>query len=175
MFIESIQLFQDRRKDENMKAVQIFLGCLGRILISLIFILSGIGSAMDWSKSMQYLSAGLQLWASHASTMPHLLSSIAYAQSYASLLLGLAVAFQILGGLLVFFGFKTRFGAFLLFLFLVPVTVLMHSFWFVQGLDRDLQLVMFMKNLSILGAVFYLLAFGNGFPGKKAKTEVKEK
>src|SRR5579885_1631123 len=118
MFIESIQLFQDRRKGENMKAVQIFLGCLGRILISLIFILSGIASAMEWSKSLQYLSSGLQLWATHSSSMPNLLSFIVQAQNYASLLLGLAIAFQILGGLLVFFGLKTRFGAFLLFLFL---------------------------------------------------------
>lgn len=157
-----------------MRAVQIFLACLGRILISLIFILSAIGHMLDWPRSLQMLSGGLQTWSAHSLSMPKLLPVIEQMQSHTSLLMGIAVIFMLLGGLLVFFGIKTRFGAFLLTMFILATTLTMHNFWFLQGPDRELQMIMFMKNLAILGGLFYLLAFGNG-GSKKPKAEIKEK
>ena len=48
-----------------------------------------------------------------------------------------ATLFQLLGGLLVLLGIKEKLGATLLILFLIPVTVLMHSFWMVEGAERQ--------------------------------------
>lgn len=159
-----------------MRVVQFFLACLGRILISLIFILAAIGHMMDWQGSLQLLSKGLHAWAGYAMNMPQLQPIIDQLLAHIPLLMGIAVVFMLLGGLFVFFGVKTRFGAFLLLLFLIATTLTMHPFWFMHAPDRELQMIMFMKNLSILGALLYLLAFGNGCSKaeKKSKSAVAE-
>ena len=68
-----------------------------------------------------------------------------------------------LGGLSVALGLWTRIGAWLLILFLIPVTVMMHGFW---GIDDPAaartQEIMFMKNLAILGGALLLAHFGGG-------------
>jgi putative oxidoreductase len=67
------------------------------------------------------------------------------------------------GGLSVLFGYKARIGAWLLVLFLVPVTLMMHAFWTVPdaGIAR-IQEAMFMKNLSMLGAALMITYMGAG-------------
>jgi putative oxidoreductase len=69
----------------------------------------------------------------------------------------------LVGGLSVLLGYRARFGAFLLLLFLVPVTLIMHRFW---GLS-DPQMVMmqkanFMKNVSLIGATLVIMYYGSG-------------
>ena len=67
------------------------------------------------------------------------------------------------GGLSVLLGFRAKIGAWLLVLFLVPVTVMMHNFWAVQDpMMRGMQQAMFMKNLSMLGAALLISHFGAG-------------
>lgn len=162
-----------------MKVIQILLGCIGRIFISLIFILSAIGQILSWQPTLSYMTTGLQAWSSHLMLGEYSLRPLLdFGLEHASILLGIAIIFSLLGGLLVFFGIKTRFGAFLLLLFLIPVTLVMHAFWNLSGPDRELQMIMFMKNLSMLGAVLYLLAFGNGTSRSKsapAKAKAAEK
>jgi putative oxidoreductase len=93
--------------------------------------------------------------------------TIEYAAStgvpWASLLVPVSGALALLGGLSVMFGIKTRVGALLLILFLVPVTFTMHRFWMITdpGLAA-MQRVMFFKNLSMLGGAFLLLYYGGG-------------
>jgi len=149
-----------------MRAVQIFLACIGRILISLIFILSSIGHMMNWQASVTYLTNGLHHWTTPGAAMgfgmSELQSLVDHLIPHASVLMGIAVVLMLVGGLFVFFGIKTRFGAFLLMLFIIPTSILIHSFWLLQGSDRELQMMFFMRNVSILGGLFYLLAFGNG-------------
>lgn len=157
-----------------MKVVQIFIACLGRILISLIFICAAIGHILDWQGSLQLLSSGLRTWSGYVVGMSGVQSVIDMLLAHVSFAMGTAVVFMLLGGLLVFFGIKTRFGAFLLLLFLIAVTTIMHAFWILHTPDRELQMTMFMKNLSIMGGVFYLLAFGNG-GSKKTKSAPPEK
>ncbi len=159
-----------------MRVVQLFLACLGRILISLIFILAAIGHMMDWQGSVQLLTQGLHAWTGYAASMPQIIPIIDQLLGHVPLLMGIAVVFMFLGGLFVFFGVKTRFGAFLLLLFLVATSLIMHPFWYLHAPDRELQMIMFMKNLSIMGAMLYLLAFGNGGSkvAKKSKSGVAE-
>jgi putative oxidoreductase len=69
----------------------------------------------------------------------------------------------LLGGLSVLLGFKARWGALLLLLFLVPVTLMMHRFWTVSDpMAAQIQQVMFMKNLAMAGGALLIGYFGSG-------------
>jgi putative oxidoreductase len=69
----------------------------------------------------------------------------------------------LVGALSILVGYKAKWGAWLIVLFLVPVTLSMHKFW---GLDDPqatmMQQVMFMKNVSMLGAALLIAYFGSG-------------
>jgi putative oxidoreductase len=68
-----------------------------------------------------------------------------------------------LGALSVALGLRARVGAWLIVIFLVPVTLWMHSFWReTDPMMVELQLVHFMKNLSILGGALLIAYFGGG-------------
>jgi uncharacterized membrane protein YphA (DoxX/SURF4 family) len=88
---------------------------------------------------------------------------------YLPLILGIAVVFELLGAACVLLGVNVRFGALLLVLFLIPVTVLMHPFWTVQGSEYDVQVATFLRNLSIIGGLLILLAYGKGEPRQVSK------
>jgi putative oxidoreductase len=67
------------------------------------------------------------------------------------------------GALSILLGYHARIGAWLLVLFLVPVTLIMHNFWAVKDpMMAQLQMVMFMKNLSMLGGALLISQFGAG-------------
>jgi putative oxidoreductase len=100
---------------------------------------------------------------------PHHFSgdAIAHAQAngvpMAQLLVPLSGVLALLGGLSVALGLKARFGALLLAAFLLPVTLMMHRFWSIDDPQQAmLQQVMFMKNMSMLGAALMLSHFGAG-------------
>lgn len=93
--------------------------------------------------------------------------SIAYAAAqgvpFANILVPLSGVMALVGGLSVLVGFKTRLGALLLLLFLVPVTLTMHNFWAVtEPAAAQIQQVMFMKNVALMGGALLLLCFGAG-------------
>ncbi|MCE9581467.1 MAG: DoxX family protein [Planctomycetes bacterium] len=68
-----------------------------------------------------------------------------------------------LGGLSIALGYKSRIGAWLLVLFLVPVTLVMHNFWAVADpAAAQIQQIMFMKNVSMLGMALFLTWVGPG-------------
>lgn len=67
------------------------------------------------------------------------------------------------GGVSVLVGYRARVGAWLIVLFLVPVTLTMHAFWAVSDPTMiGIQQAMFMKNLSMLGAALLVAHFGAG-------------
>ena len=81
----------------------------------------------------------------------------------ASVLVPLAGILALLGGLSVIVGFHARYGAMLLVFFLVPVTLVMHKFWGIADAQVAMvQQIMFMKNLSMLGAALLIVHFGSG-------------
>jgi putative oxidoreductase len=81
----------------------------------------------------------------------------------ANVLVPLSGVLLLLGGLSVLTGYHARIGAFLLLLFLLPVTLTMHAFWAISdpGLAQ-LQQVHFMKNLALMGGTLLLMYFGPG-------------
>ena len=81
----------------------------------------------------------------------------------AGLLVPLSGIIAIAGGLSVALGYKAKIGAWLLVIFLIPVTLAMHNFWAVTDpMMRGVQIAMFMKNLSMLGAALLITYFGSG-------------
>ena len=113
----------------------------GRIIFSLIFLLAAMG---------------------HFSS-----AEIAYASAQgvpmASVLVPLSGVISAVGALSIILGYKARLGALLLVIFLVPVTLYMHAFWNVTDpMMKQMQMAMFMKNLSLLGGALIIGYFGSG-------------
>lgn len=68
------------------------------------------------------------------------------------------------GSLSLLLGWHPRIGAALLFLFLVPVAVLMHGFWReTDPMQRAGQRAHFWKNITLAGAMLYIIA-NTGWP-----------
>ena len=116
-----------------------FLRITGRVLLALIFIVSGLGKLFHFHDS-----AGMMA----SKGMPA-----------ASLLLAVAIAFEILGGLSVLTGFKARWGALALVAFLIPTTLIFHNFWAFQGMVQQDQMAHFMKNLGLMGGLLLLASY----------------
>ena len=102
-------------------------------------------------------------------TGPGLFSSqtIAYAASQGVPLAAIAVPFAgvlaIVGALSILLGYHARIGAWLLVLFLVPVTLSLHKFWMVSDPTmHQMQFVNFVKNVSLLGGALLISQIGAG-------------
>jgi putative oxidoreductase len=114
---------------------------LGRFLFALIFLLSGFNhfskQTIDYAASQ-----GVPL---------------------ASVAVPLSGILALAGALSILLGYRAKIGALLIALFLVPVTLTMHNFWAVADpAMAQTQMIMFMKNLSMLGAALLISQFGAG-------------
>jgi putative oxidoreductase len=78
-------------------------------------------------------------------------------------LVPLSGIFALAGGLSILLGYRAKVGAWLIALFLIPVTLTMHKFWAVHDpMMAQLQMVMFMKNVAMLGSALLISQFGAG-------------
>jgi len=81
----------------------------------------------------------------------------------ASILVPVAGIIIFIGSLSIILGFKAKWGAWLIVAFLIPITFTMHNFWTItDSMMRQTQYIMFMKNISMLGAAFLIAYFGAG-------------
>ena len=81
----------------------------------------------------------------------------------ASIAVPLSGVLAIAGGLSILLGYRAKLGAWLIVLFLVPVTLMMHKFWTVQDpMMAQIQMVLFMKNVTMLGSALLISQFGAG-------------
>jgi putative oxidoreductase len=154
-----------------MHLIQSLIAFLGRALLSIIFIASGIHKILNWQATEQYYNQGLTDWLTLSVGDPGLQNMIEFGLSNAFFLLLLAVILETVGGVLVFLGIWVRLGAVFLMIFLVPVTFAFHHFWQIEGPDRQMQMINFMKNVSIFGGLLLLLAFGKGRKSEKKHAE----
>ncbi len=113
---------------------------VGRIFLAAIFIVSGVAKLTDTATTAGYMTA----------------QSIPYAHALAIF----AGVCELAGGLALVFGALTRLAALGLFLFLIPTTLVFHNFWALDGAEAKMQMVNFMKNLSIMGGLLLLWAQG---------------
>ena len=117
-----------------------YLPIIGRILFSKMFITSGLHHFTD--AAIQYAAKKIPM---------------------ASFLVPASGVLAIVGGLLILLGFKARFGAWLLVLFLIPVTFIMHDYWTITDpMMQQMQKVNFDKNITMLGGAILIAYFGSG-------------
>jgi putative oxidoreductase len=93
--------------------------------------------------------------------------SIAYAASQgvplASIAVPLSGVIAFAGGLSILLGYRVKIGAWLVVLFLAAVTPMMHNFWTVADpMMHQMQFIMFMKNLSMMGGALFISQAGAG-------------
>jgi putative oxidoreductase len=122
--------------------LQSLLALIGRILLSALF----------FRAVFSYLTGGLD----------GVMQFMATKLPYVPLFLAGAIFLQLVGGLLLFLGYKTRLGAAMLILFLLSANYIFHDFWNLQGAERAAQQIDFFKNLAVAGGLFAFAAFGPG-------------
>jgi len=108
---------------------------LGRLLIALIFVLSGFGKIFDYGNTAGYMEA----------------------MGVPGSLLPLAIIAELVGGIAIIIGWQTRLAALALAGFSVASAVLFHA----DFADQN-QMVNFMKNFAIAGGFLFLVANGAG-------------
>jgi putative oxidoreductase len=119
------------------------LNVAARILMSLIFILSGFGKITGYAGSQQYMeSAGLP-----------------------GALLPLVILVELGGGLLLLLGFKARWAAAALAGFSLLAALIFH-----RNFADQMQMINFMKNLAMAGGLLMVVAHGPGAPSIDSKT-----
>ena len=110
---------------------------LGRILLSIIFILGGYGKLTDIAGTAAYFS-------SYSLPAPNVAAVVA----------GLI---ELVGGIAILVGFQTRIAAWVLALFSVATALIAHMDW------SDMNnMINFQKNLAIAGGFLVLASFGPG-------------
>ena len=115
---------------------------LGRIFLALIFVVSGVGKITGYAGTAAVMaSKGLPM---------------------VDILLPLTIAVELGGGLLLALGWKARWAAAALFLFLIPTTLIFHQFWGIDPKLVQMQKIHFLKNVAIMGGMLMVIAIGAG-------------
>jgi len=125
-----------------MNAAVGFAALAGRILLAAPFVVSGYGKIGAFAATAGVMTGkGLPL---------------------AEALLALAIVIELGGGLALVIGWMTRWAALAIIAFTVVATLVFHNFWAVPADQAMMQQISFMKNLSIIGGLLLLVAFGPG-------------
>ena len=125
-----------------MKRFDVYLLVLGRVLISVVFILNALGIIDQSIPAHEMVERGAP-----PSLVP------------AMMLAGRAV--ELLAGLGLIWGVFPRLAALALFVFLVPATLISHSFWLSAGTPAFMgQLINFSKNIAIRGGLLFIAGSG---------------
>jgi putative oxidoreductase len=118
-------------------AVTTIVPALGRVMISTVFVLSGLSKLAAPAMTIGYIqSVGLPL------------PPVAY---------GIAAFIEVVGGITLLLGYRTRIVAGVLFLFTVATAVFFHNHFGDQN-----QFIHFFKNIAMAGGLLHVIAFGGG-------------
>ena len=126
-----------------MQALSSYGPLAGRILISILFILSGFGKLTNFAGSVQYAAAGVP-------------------ESLATLAIIVAIVVELGGGFMLLLGYKIKWVVLTVAGYTLLAALLFHNFWTFEGMDAQNQMVHFMKNLAIVGGLLYVAVFGAG-------------
>lgn len=132
------------------------LFAIARALISLIFLASGIAKLFNWQGAEEGLSAALCQWHIYLEGVPIIDDILGFLVPLVPLLLIGAICLELGGGFFILFRKSSRFGAILLLIFLIPVTIIYHAFWFEIGEQVHFQAIKFLSNLAIMGGLLLL-------------------
>ena len=118
------------------------LALIGRVLLALMFVLAGFSKISGFDGTVGYIASG---------GLPA-----------PSLLAVLTIIVEVGGGLAMIFGFGTRWAALVLAGFTLLASLSFHTFWKVPADQQMVQQLLFMKNISVVGGLLVLAAFGAG-------------
>ena len=119
---------------------------IGRVLISGMFLWGAFWKVRNWGAATAYMKS---------KKVPQL-----------NIVLPASVGLKIVGGLSVFFGWHAHIGALLLLIVAVPSVLKLHAFWDVpKGNDQDIEKILFMKEVAVIGGLLMILALGAGHFG----------
>lgn len=114
----------------------------GRILIAAIFILSGLSKIGGFEGTVGYIaSKGLPL--------PQLAA------------FG-AIIVELGGGLMLVLGWKARYAATAMLVFTALAALVFHDFWAAPPDQVQNQMIHFMKNISMMGGLLFVVIHGSG-------------
>lgn len=125
-----------------MNALERFGPLLGRILLGLIFVISGFGKITGFAGAAGYI-------ASKGLPVPQLLAIA-------------AIIVELGGGILLIVGWKARWAAAALLVFTGLAALLFHNYWAMPPEQAQNQMIHFMKNVSIMGGMLYVAVYGAG-------------
>ena len=125
-----------------MNALNRFGPLVGRVLMALIFVMSGAGKITGFAATVGYIaSKGLPL---------------APAAAVAAIIVELG------GGILLIVGWKARWAAAAMFVFTAMAALLFHDFWAVPPDQAQNMMIHFMKNISMMGGLLFVVVHGSG-------------
>jgi putative oxidoreductase len=114
----------------------------GRILLALVFLVAGIRKVMAVAGTVGYLTKlGMP--------MPEVMVYV-------------AIVVEIGGALMLILGWKARYAAWVLALFVLIATCYAHRFWEFDAAQYANQMNHFLKNFAIIGGMLFLAACGPG-------------
>lgn len=125
-----------------MKFTHPVIPLVGRLLIVYIFATSGMGKAFGWQSNVEYMSTR------HLPVIP--------------LLLAVAAVIEIGGSICLITGYRAREAAMIMFIYMIPLTLLFHNYWAASGMLAGMQETHFRKNLAIMGGLLMLAYAGPG-------------
>ncbi len=128
-----------------METLNRFGPLIGRLLIAFIFIFAGYGKITGFEGTVGYI-------ASKSMPLPQLAA------------IG-AIIIELGGGLMLVAGWKARWAAAAMFVFTLLAALIFHNFWAVpadQPMVAQDQMIHFMKNISMLGGLLYVIVYGSG-------------
>jgi putative oxidoreductase len=125
-----------------MNAYTSYVSVIGRFLLALMFILSGYGKLVDISGTAGYVASG---------GLP-----------FPTLLATLVGAFEMLGGIALVAGFRTRIVGLSMALFTIAASIVFHAYWAAPAEQQFVAQLLFMKNMSVAGGLLLISALGAG-------------
>lgn len=122
-------------KSPTSSALEHYIELAGRILLTVLFLLSGLGKIGAYSATAAYMSSA----------------------GVPGVLLPVVIATEVLGALAVILGWKSRIVAVLLAGYCVLTATCFH-----RNFADQMQLIHFLKDISIAGGFLLLAANGSG-------------
>jgi len=114
---------------------------IGRILIALLFIPSGLAKLVGFSGTMAYVA------------------SVGLPPAFGA---AIAVIVEVVLAAAMLVGWQARWAALIMALFTIGAALFFHNFWAAPPDQQLMQNINFFKNLAIAGGLLFVYAFGPG-------------
>lgn len=140
-----------------MSKLQLSLIITGRFLIGSFFIFSAVYKIIDWAESERALVNVFGDWQVYISQSAMWQQIFSFLMVWAWVVLAAFIGLELIAGFCIIMGWKVKGSAVCLSVFLVVMTVLLHHFWFLAGEKKEMHMMLFFKNMAIIGALFLLM------------------